>query len=665
MQEIRLLLVDKNLSYLEVAKKMLKFHNEEFVIHVATTGEECFEKLLNNHYDLVLLDYDVDDKKGLDVLNKIIRSGFDLTVVMMVEEGHEDMAFKALEQGAADYIMKVRGYLTALPFTVTKVLELQKSKNAKTIKSVTDAVPAFKTASTPGKEAFFILDRQGRFLSSNRLLEKMSEYSEAELLELNFSDLIPNEKEPHYTQWLSAVDMGHAGHAFKMEIVGKYGHRRIAEIYLNPMKDRDSEITSYKGKIIFDENLKIEDNISKNTFNQNHMVQMMVNIINSCHHDSLNQLLERITKTICQLFQFRRATLALLDRRRKVFVKLIMVGYSIDHHNNNRILEVPQDVIERAFNDSNRIKVLYFDQNATVETNALIESIAEERRSQPRRINGKWHPNDMVIVNLLDRHQQTFGYISLANPEFDYAPSHEIFHNLEIFSNLASLAIETYYRIATIEKRNRRLKQLLVTSNIFKLHLNLTDMMNEVVWSIKFSLDFNLVMLALISKKSGKLEVKSVACDDKIKTLQIKELHFSIDSFKQIFRKQYRRSRSYFLFQEEAILKELKNIYYATKVNAEGERYWPWWSLLVIPIFRRENKIVGFLMVDDPADCLIPSKETIHTLEILTTQISVAIDNRLTFLQSRENVITDKNVFLMENESSDRGLKKLVDKVFK
>ena len=94
MQETHLLLANKNLSYLELAKKMLTYHDDNYAVDVAITGDECLEKIMRNNYDLVLLDYEIDDDKGLEILNKIVRSGFELPVIMMIEEGREDITFK-------------------------------------------------------------------------------------------------------------------------------------------------------------------------------------------------------------------------------------------------------------------------------------------------------------------------------------------------------------------------------------------------------------------------------------------------------------------------------------------------------------------------------------------------------------------------------------------
>ncbi|MDZ7375263.1 MAG: response regulator, partial [candidate division KSB1 bacterium] len=275
MNEVRLLLADKNLSYLEIARKMLRFHDEAYKVDVALTGQECLEKLNQNQYDLLLLDYDIDDKKGLEVLSRIIDKKIDVPVVMLVDEGREEIAHKALEKGAYDYIMKVRGYLTALPFTVGKVLEKKRQRiitpvleeqpvEEESLPQYAEAADAHPYDDTEGhlieteglpdlevedREAYFILDNKGRFITTNPKLEEMLKYSEEELLELNLSDLIPAQKENEYYRWLTKVDLSSQEQSFRTELVGKYGDQQLAEIILSPMRDRDNEVISYKGKI--------------------------------------------------------------------------------------------------------------------------------------------------------------------------------------------------------------------------------------------------------------------------------------------------------------------------------------------------------------------------------------------------------------------------------
>lgn len=683
MDNVRLLLADKNLSYLEIARKMLRFHDDAYQVDVATSGEECLEKLHKNYYDLLLLDYDIDGKKGLEILSRIVNSDRDVPIVMLVDDGREDIAFKSLEKGAYDYIMKVRGYLTALPFTVGKVLEKRKMKIVTAAfedepEPELEPAPPFSIADSDiylteplveddrgaQQDAYFILDQKGRFITSNPVLQELLRYSEAELLELNLSDLIPAEKENSYYQWLAIVDMGSRQQAFETEIVGKHGERQMAEITITPMRDRNDEIVSYKGRL----KLYVPDNgspyPSNAHFDQVKMINEMVHLVNDSHNISFNHLLERISQIVCQNFQFKRATLALLDRRRKTFIKQIMIGYSNGKADDKRIREVPREVIDQVFVNQSKVKVIYHDHNS--DNNNLLDPLVSERRSQPRRTNNQWHSQDIIIFNLIDQHHKTYGYISLDEPLHPVVPPREIFQNMELFSTLASLAIENYYHFASLEKKNRRLKQLLLSSNLYRLHLSIAEMMKEIVWAIKFSMDYNLVMLGFINRSSGQFQVKSVACDDRIKTIQLKELNIPVNQLQTLFKKEYQQGKAYQVSKFEPALRRLKDLYYDRKPEENGERYWQWWNLLIVPLLNHKGKMIGYIMVDDPVDCLLPTSEDIHTLEILANQVSVAIENRLTYVRLRDqSVPRSAPKSAIEKEKSEGGIKKLVDYFFK
>ncbi|MBL7094772.1 response regulator [candidate division KSB1 bacterium] len=128
MDKINILLADNNQSYLEIARKMLRFHDESFSINVATSVDECIDKLLEQHYHLLLLDYEIDGGKGFDILSGIANFSLNVPVVMMLNDGADNLAQEVVARGAIDYIMKVRGHLTTLPIAVSKILQKYKRK---------------------------------------------------------------------------------------------------------------------------------------------------------------------------------------------------------------------------------------------------------------------------------------------------------------------------------------------------------------------------------------------------------------------------------------------------------------------------------------------------------------------------------------------------------
>ena len=669
MNDLRILITGMSNSYLEISKRMLQFHYENCQVDFAHSAEECVNKAGKGRYDLVLLDYDLGDVNGLEVIEKLKSKNVTTPVVLLVEEGQDEIAVQALGKGASDYILKVRGYLTALPITIRNILE-KKNLVQKGDDHETKLLPE-KTSGQ--KTGYFILDRKGRILSANRSLEEITRYTEDELLELNLLDLLPKEKERSFFNWLNALNQnGNSPQTFKTEIVDKTGDKVTIDIALTAIKDEKQRVVSYRGRVeSLPKGLVEEGEPDRDgKVDQLKMITQLSHLVTTTYEEPLGVLLQRTIDIACEVFGFRRATIALLDKRKNAFIKQAMIGYRSVPVANSGNVEVPREVIERVFDRRFRVKVIYYNQDHR-DASSYLNSSFPERRTQKRRPPTQWHKRDLVLVNLMNRNGQTFGYISLDTPIDNRVPGRDTFRNLELFGQLVAMAIENYYQFSALEKRSRRLKQILVTSNIFKLYLSLNELLKEVVWSIKFSLDFNLVALALISKKSGKLEMKAVACDDRVKANRLLELKFDLVPFSQLLRSEYARGKAYFVVKKEEVFATFKEIYYGPSVRQmDVNGSWPAWGVLMVPIKSREGKIVGVLMVDDPENNKIPSGDTVHTLEILANQIAVAIDNRILYIQAR-NRIRELELELQRSQNAllDQrpapGIRRFVDRLFK
>lgn len=92
-------------------------------IEHATTLAQARAILQANHsFDIALLDVNLPDGNGLEILMEIRKNNLDFPVVILTGSGDEEAAVTALKTGAEDYIIKQSDYITALPEIISQAI---------------------------------------------------------------------------------------------------------------------------------------------------------------------------------------------------------------------------------------------------------------------------------------------------------------------------------------------------------------------------------------------------------------------------------------------------------------------------------------------------------------------------------------------------------------
>jgi hypothetical protein len=361
------------------------------------------------------------------------------------------------------------------------------------------------------------------------------------------------------------------------------------------------------------------------------LFQELNRLLLDCHRGPLDLLLERAAEVGRQVFRFQRATVSLLDGKRALYVHKVLIGYGMAQAGHSGNGAVPRERIDKLFSDKRyQVKMIYHEGKEPLDADYL-DVEKREKRTLDRRRGDQWEPGDTLIVRLKDSRNQTLGYISFDTPEDELIGGRDLFHNLELFGQWTSFAIAHHGQVYVLRKRAQRLKQLFQTSNAFKLKYTLRELFDEISWGIKNASEFRLVGGGLLIRKSGNVKMMAVACDDKIIKNRLLELQFPKKELMEIFRdEEYKRSKSYLVLKPERVFRTFKQVYYGSALSEEKrEGKWPEWGLLILPILNRENKKIGFLIADDPADSKLPDEEDIKVLESMSNQFGIAIYNRI------------------------------------
>ena len=99
-----ILIIDDEAAIRESLETLLEF--EGYIVESAETGAEGLARLSERAFDLVLLDFALPDRNGLEVLNEIRARDGQLAVIMITAYGTLDNAVRAMQKGATNFIQK-------------------------------------------------------------------------------------------------------------------------------------------------------------------------------------------------------------------------------------------------------------------------------------------------------------------------------------------------------------------------------------------------------------------------------------------------------------------------------------------------------------------------------------------------------------------------------
>lgn len=101
---MRLLVVDDDRAILKLIARVLR--DESYAIDEASTGEEARTLALVNEYDGIILDLQLGDRHGFEILQELRRNGRRTPVLLYSGRSDTDTIVRGLDAGADDYVVK-------------------------------------------------------------------------------------------------------------------------------------------------------------------------------------------------------------------------------------------------------------------------------------------------------------------------------------------------------------------------------------------------------------------------------------------------------------------------------------------------------------------------------------------------------------------------------
>lgn len=183
-----------------------------------------------------------------------------------------------------------------------------------------------------------------------------------------------------------------------------------------------------------------------------------------------------------------------------------------------------------------------------------------------------------------------------------------------------------FSQIEENRQRGKRLHQILESIGQINSELDLDTLLPRIAGIVSTGLGFRIVLIHILDPDSGRLRAGAFAGIDAAGREQLEGTDVTVEEFGAWLREEFRVSRSYFISHQHELSRRFSKGYRPVLGPREA---WEWHQedVLLVPLQNRNGDLVGYFSVDDPADRLVPSTETIELLEIFGCHAVVAIEN--------------------------------------
>jgi len=653
----KILYAGQDFSLFQALEAILKRHWPSYCLQLVTNLEELKGALEKEPLHVFLFDSNFAPFNGGEdpAFQQILQLSSKVPTVLLVDRDHIELGQRAIERGVFDYLVKVDGLLTALPYTINRALEQTRCERPPS--PVSKPPPEM-----PSERGFFEVNESGRFIHIDEKVQEITGLAREELFRLYLPDLLAELDREEFYKWrsLTLYETKRAPFHIHTEIVHPEKGLIPVEVHLEPPQRDFTSVSAFRGY------LKVRSTVGKSPELEEEKpspapldIDFFERIwsLNDYLKKGLHQLfLMRLTEIPLHLFQFNRAALYLYYPEREGFTREISLAETeSEEQGSTREVEFYNLLeVKRLFGQRELVRLVRTNVHQGFqilpEDEILQKALRGKESFQPEL---SWQPENRVLINLANGEGYTLCFLSLEEPKGQIYPSLDAFRRMEIYALCASGIYENYLRLVDVQKKHRRLKQIFITLGAYPIGLPIEDLLQEVVWSVKFSLGFRLVMLGILAKGTRQLEIKAVAMENKEKARTLRGLHFSLTDIAAILKERYKLGNSYYLSEKDNTFSIIKRIYRPPASAYKDERQWGYEDLLLVPIRSRNSKIIGFIILDDPEDHRKPDSEVIQILERIAAIVAVTLENKIAYLNLKKQMTGSDNSH--NGEKGDKG----------
>ena len=182
-----LLIEDDEDDYFLTSELLNEVRETRYDIHWVSKYADALDTLLSGEYDVCLIDYQLGQGNGIDLLREALDSGCQVPMILLTGQGDQEIDNEATEAGAADYLIKGTVDANVLERAIRYAIA-----HDRMIREIRESENRFKSLVESANDAIVLTDFEGKIISWNESAETIFGYSQSEASSRCIADLFPN-----------------------------------------------------------------------------------------------------------------------------------------------------------------------------------------------------------------------------------------------------------------------------------------------------------------------------------------------------------------------------------------------------------------------------------------------------------------------------------------
>ena len=180
---LNVLLVEDSPTDVLLARESMEGQPQFFLTHVERL-DDALKAMITGQFAVILLDLGLPDSQGLATLVKLHQKAAHIPVVVMTASDDEELAMRAVQAGAQDYLVKSQVQSGMLGRAIRYAIGRRQSEAA-----LRDSEERFRNAFESTNVPMVLTDLDNRFVRANGAFARMFGYSPSEILTMSMADI--------------------------------------------------------------------------------------------------------------------------------------------------------------------------------------------------------------------------------------------------------------------------------------------------------------------------------------------------------------------------------------------------------------------------------------------------------------------------------------------